>query len=155
MNKVILMGRLTRDPELRHTPSGSAVSSFGLAVDKYSKEGGRQADFFDIVCWERRAEFASKWLKKGTKIVLSGRLQQRKWKDKDGNDRVTVEVVAEELEFAESKSASESGGFGGSQPGAAPYAAQASGFAPTPAAMPLTEPSSFQDLQDDDGELPF
>ena len=151
MNKVILMGRLTRDPELRHTPSGSAVASFGLAVDKYSKEGGRQADFFDIVCWERRAEFASKWLKKGTKIALSGRLQQRRWKDKDGNDRVTVEVIAEELEFAESKNASEGGGY--SQPAA--YQQPDPGFAPSPAAMPLTEPSSFQDLQDDDGELPF
>jgi single-strand DNA-binding protein len=146
MNKVILMGRLTRDPEIRHTPSGSAVASFGLAVDKYSKENGRQADFFDIVCWERRAEFASKWLKKGSAIALSGRLQQSRWKDKEGGDRSRVEVVADELEFAGSKPAGEGGGYaqdyGYSQP-------------PAAAAQPLTEPSGFRELQDDDGELPF
>jgi len=148
MNKVVLMGRLTRDPESRHTPGGTAVTQFGLAVDKYSKEGGRQADFFEIVCWERRAEFAVKWLRKGTKIALAGRLQQRRWKDKEGNDRSTVEVVAEELEFAESKAASEGGGY------QQDFAPQSSPPA-APAALPLNEPSGFQELQDDDGELPF
>lgn len=148
MNKVILMGRLTRDPELRHTPSGAAVASFGLAVDKYSREeNARSADFFDIVCWEKKAEFASKWLKKGTKVALSGRLQQRTWKDKEGNNRSSVEVVVEEIEFAESKGASE----GGSLP-----SPQYGGSMPAPSySQPLSEPSSFQELHDDDGELPF
>lgn len=148
MNKVILMGRLTRDPELRHIPSGAAVASFGLAVDKYSREdNSRSADFFDIVCWEKRAEFASKWLKKGTKVCLSGRLQQRQWKDKEGNNRSAVEIVVEEIEFAESKASAESGGYssGGGQP-----QMPASDYS-----RPAIEPSSFQELHDDDGELPF
>ncbi|MCL1819734.1 MAG: single-stranded DNA-binding protein [Oscillospiraceae bacterium] len=144
MNKVILMGRLTRDPELRHIPSGAAVASFGLAVDKYSREENtRTADFFDIVCWEKRAEFASKWLRKGTKVCLSGRLQQRQWKDKEGNNRSSVEIVVEEIEFAESKSAREGGDYPAPSAPAQNY--------PKPAA----EPSSFQELHDDDGELPF
>ncbi|GHV34658.1 single-stranded DNA-binding protein [Clostridia bacterium] len=157
MNKVILMGRLTRDPELRHTPAGSSVASFGLAVDKYSKEAGaRTADFFDVVCWEKRADFASKYLTKGKKIVLSGRLQQRQWKDKEGNNRSSVEIIAEELEFAESKNAE---GGGGSYQGGGDYSRpyQAPSTLPAPAAAPLSfnEPSSFHELSDDDGELPF
>lgn len=152
MNKVILIGRLTRDPELRHTPSGAAVASFGLAVDKYSREdNARSADFFDIVCWEKKADFASKWLKKGTKVALSGRLQQRTWKDKEGNNRSAVEIVVEEIEFAESKGASE----GGSSYGGGQYGGQSAAPAPAQYAKALSEPSSFQELHDDDGELPF
>lgn len=148
MNKVILMGRLTRDPELRHIPSGAAVASFGLAVDKFSREdNSRSADFFDIVCWEKKAEFASKWLKKGTKVCLSGRLQQRQWKDKEGNNRSAVEIVVEDIEFAESKASGEGGGYssGGGQPQ----------MPSSDYSRPAIEPSSFQELHDDDGELPF
>ena len=146
MNKVILMGRLTRDPELRHIPSGAAVATFGLAVDKRAsrEENARSADFFDIVCWDKRAEFASKWLRKGTKVCLSGRLQQRQWQDKEtGKNRTAVEIVVEDIEFAESKAASE-GGRSEQQPLSAPSANYSA-----------AEPSSFQELHDDDGELPF
>ncbi|GHU97158.1 hypothetical protein FACS1894208_12460 [Clostridia bacterium] len=100
--------------------------------------------------------FASKYLTKGKKIVLSGRLQQRQWKDKEGNNRSSVEIIAEELEFAESKSAEGGGGGNYSQPYSQPYAPPAQQL-PTPAAAPLSfnEPSSFHELNDDDGELPF
>jgi single-strand DNA-binding protein len=141
------MGRLTRDPELRHTPSGAAVTSFGLAVDKFSREEStRSADFFDLVCWERKAEFATKWLRKGTKVVLCGRLQQRSWKDKEGNNRVSVEIVVEDIEFAESKATSSEGGY------SPPPPLQSGGAS---GGQAMSGPSSFQELHDDDGELPF
>lgn len=106
LNKIVLMGRLVRDPELRRTGSGTAVASFALAVDrdftaKDSTE--RETDFIDIVCWRSTAEFAAKYFTKGQMAAVSGRLQIRSWQDEDGNKRRSAEVVADNLYFAGSK----------------------------------------------------
>ena len=110
LNHIVLMGRLTRDPELRRTGSGIAVASFTLAVDRdYApKDGGaRETDFIDIVAWRSTAEFVSKYFSKGRMAVVSGRLQIRPWEDKDGNKRRSAEVVADNVYFGESKRDSE------------------------------------------------
>lgn len=102
LNKAILMGRLTADPELRHTQNNIPVTSFTLAVDRsFGKE--KQTDFLDIVAWRNTAEFVSKWFSKGMLVAVSGRMQTRTWEDKQGNKRKTVEVVADEVFFAEGK----------------------------------------------------
>ena len=102
LNKVILMGRLTADPELRHTQNNIPVASFTLAVDRsFGQE--KQTDFLDIVAWRNTAEFVSKWFSKGMLVAVSGRLQTRTWEDKQGNKRKAVEVVADVVFFAESK----------------------------------------------------
>lgn len=105
LNKSILMGRLTRDPELRYTQSNVPVVSFTLAVDRvYKKDNDAvNCDFIDIVAWRGTAEFVSKWFRKGQLVAVSGRIQTKNWKDKDGNNRTAVEVVADEVFFAESK----------------------------------------------------
>ena len=97
MNKVILMGRLTRDPELRHTQSNMAVCSFSLAIDRDRKgpNGERQTDFIDCVAWRQTAEFVSKYFTKGSMAVVSGRLQIRDWTDRDGGKRRSAEVVVD------------------------------------------------------------
>ena len=107
MNKVILMGRLTRDPELRKTGSGVSVTSFSLAVDRdfKSQNGEKETDFIDIVAWRGTAEFVSKYFTKGRMAVVKGRLQIRDWTDKDNNKRRSAEVVAESVYFADSKRA--------------------------------------------------
>ena len=132
LNKIILMGRLTRNPELRRTQSGTAVASFTLAVDRDYKpqDGERETDFIDIVAWRGTGEFVSKYFTKGRMAVVEGRLQVRDWTDKDGNKRRSTEVVADNVYFGDSKR-SESG---------------------TPA-----EPSGeLQELPDEEkGELPF
>ena len=107
LNKAILMGRLTRDPELRYTPANVAVASFTLAVDRNFKNDGEiQTDFIDIVCWRQRAEFVSKYFHKGQLVVASGSIQTRTWKDKEGNNRKSFEIVAEDVYFAESRNGS-------------------------------------------------
>ena len=105
LNRIILMGRLTRDPELRRTGSGTAVTSFSLAVDRdfKSQSGEKETDFIDIVAWRNTAEFVSKYFTKGRMAVVEGRLQLRDWKDKDGNSRRSAEVVAEHVYFGDSK----------------------------------------------------
>ena len=106
LNNITLMGRLTRDPELRSTTSGTSVASFTLAVDRdfMSRESGeRQTDFIDIVAWRQTGEFVSKYFQKGSMAVVSGRLQIREWQDKEGNKRRSAEVVAENIYFGESK----------------------------------------------------
>ena len=105
LNKVILMGRLVRDPELRHTGNGAAVASFSLAVDRdyKSQSGERETDFIDIVAWRSTAEFVSKYFSKGRMAVVEGRLQIRDWTDKDGAKRRTAEVVADNVYFGDSK----------------------------------------------------
>ena len=110
LNKIILMGRLTRDPELRNTENGTAVTSFTMAVDRdYRPQGGeRETDFIDIVAWRGTAEFVSKYFSKGRMAVVEGRLQVRDWKDKDGAKRRSTEVVADNVYFCDSKR-SESG----------------------------------------------
>ncbi len=108
LNRIILMGRLVRDPELRHTQSGTPVTSFTLAVDrdfKNSQSGERSTDFIDCIAWRATAEFVCKYFQKGRMAAAEGRLQVREWKDKDGNNRRSTEVVAESVYFADSKKA--------------------------------------------------
>jgi len=103
LNKAILTGRLTSDPELRRTQNNTAVVSFTLAVNRSFSRGEQSTDFIDIVAWSSTAEFVSKWFRKGMLIAVVGHIQTRTWKDKDGNSRKSVEVIAEEVQFAESK----------------------------------------------------
>ncbi len=102
-NRVILMGNLTRDPELRYTPSGSPVAQFGLAVNrKYTaKEGGKkeEVDFFEIETWDKRAELCSEYLNKGSGLFLEGRLKQDRWEDDAGNKRSKIKIVATAIQF--------------------------------------------------------
>jgi single-strand DNA-binding protein len=105
MNKVIMMGRLTRDPEVRYSDEGNAVSKFSLAVDRrYKREGQPDADFFNCVAFGKTAEFTEKYLKKGTKVVLEGELQNNNYTNKDGQKVYGMQIVVNSLEFAESKS---------------------------------------------------
>ena len=161
LNHITIMGRLTRDPELRRTGSGIAVASFSLAVDRdYSpKDGGeRETDFIDCVAWRQTGEFVSKYFTKGRMAVVSGRLQIRSWTDKDGNKRRTAEVVADNVYFGDSKRDADSGNssYGGNTYGGNSY-----GSAPAPAAnygysAPASNPASdFAMLDDDDAQLPF
>ena len=105
LNRIIVMGRMTRDPELRRTNSGTAVASFAVAVDRdfKSQSGEKETDFVDIVAWRSTADFVSKFFTKGRMAVVEGRLQFRDWKDKDGNNRRSAEVVAEHVYFGDSK----------------------------------------------------
>ena len=148
LNHITLMGRLVRDPELRRTGSGVAVASFRIAVDRdYSpKDGGeRKADFIDCVAWRQTGEFISKYFAKGRMIVVDGRLEMRDWTDKDGNKRISAEVIVENAYFGDSKRDGD---------GAGSYSAPASGFGgySAPAAAPA---SDFAMLEDDDAQLPF
>lgn len=103
MNKVILIGRLTADPEVRQTQSGENVSSFSIAVDRrFSKE--RKADFINCVAWGNTCNFLNKFFRKGNRLAVIGRLETRSWEDKQGNKRYSTEVTVEEIEFVESKS---------------------------------------------------
>ena len=105
LNKIIIMGRLTIDPELRRTGSGTAVTSFSMACDRdfKSQSGDKETDFIEVVAWKNTAEFVSKYFSKGRMAVVEGRLQIRDWTDKAGNKRTTAEVVAENVYFADSK----------------------------------------------------
>lgn len=109
LNKAILMGRLTRDPELRHTQSNTAVCSFRLASDRDRKgsNGERQTDFIDCTAWGKTAEFVSQWFHQGSLAIAVGRIQSRQWQDKDGSNRTSVEVNCAEVMFGESKKARE------------------------------------------------
>lgn len=105
MNQVILIGRLTKDPELRATASNISVCSFTVAVDRrFKTEGQPTADFINVIAWRQTAEFVAKYFCKGSKIALTGSIQTRKWEDKDGNTRYATEVVADSVEFCERKS---------------------------------------------------
>lgn len=105
LNKIVIMGRLTRDPELRRTQGGTAVTSFTMAVDRdfKSQSGEKETDFIDVVAWRNTGEFAAKYLAKGRMAAVEGRIQVRDWQDKDGNRRKSVEVVADNVYFADSK----------------------------------------------------
>ena len=149
LNKIILMGRLTRDPELRRTQSGTAVTSFSLAVDRdFKSQGGdKETDFIDIVAWRNTAEFVSKYFTKGRMAVVEGRLQIRDWTDRDGGKRRSAEVIAENVYFGDSKRE------GGSDYSSAPaYGTPASdrGYA-----APMGGQSDFAEIGEEDGELPF
>jgi len=141
MNHIILMGRLTRDPELRQTQSGLPVASFTLAVDRrFAPKGQEQrpTDFIDIVAWRQQAEFVSKYFTKGQMCAVQGTLQIRDWQDREGNKRRSAEVVADAIYFASSKKES-GGGYSGEID---------EGYGDG-------DPSGFDELDDDDGELPF
>ena len=114
LNRIILMGRLTRDPELRHTQSGTAVASFTLAVDrdfKNKQSGEKETDFIDVVAWRQTAEFISKHFQKGTRIAVVGSIQTRSWEDNEGHKRKAVEVVADSVYFADAKKDAEAGSY--------------------------------------------
>ena len=105
MNKVILMGRLTRDPDLRYAQSGTAIASISLAVNRrYKQEGQPEADFFNCSAFGKTAEFCEKYLKKGTKVVIEGEMQNNNYTDKNGNEVRSFRVFVQSIEFAESKS---------------------------------------------------
>ena len=141
LNHITIMGRLTRDPELRRTGSGVAVASFSLAVDRDfadKQSGEKETDFIECVAWRSTGEFVSNYFTKGRMAVVSGRLQLRSWTDKDGNKRRTAEVVADNVYFGDSKRDGDTT--------APSMQSEYSG----PAA-----PSDFEMLQDDDAQLPF
>ena len=163
LNHIVIMGRLTRDPELRRTGSGIAVASFTLAVDRdfAPKDGGeRETDFIDCVAWRQTGEFVSKYFTKGRMAVVSGRLQIRGWTDKDGNKRRSAEIVADNVYFGDSRRDSESGNssysnnsYGGNN-SSNNYSAPAPSYGgySAPASAPA---SDFAMLEDDDAQLPF
>ena len=165
LNHITIMGRLTRDPELRRTGSGVAVASFTVAVDRDfgGRDGGeKETDFIDCVAWRQTGEFVSKYFTKGSMIVVSGRLQIRPWADKDGNKRRTAEVVADNVYFGESKRSSEGGSsYGGNAYGGNSYGNNNYGGynAPAPSyggySAPAAPASDFAMLDDDDAQLPF
>ena len=151
LNHITLMGRLTRDPELRYTASNTPVASFSLAVDRdfAPRDGGeRQTDFIDIVAWRSSAEFVSKYFTKGQMAVVSGRLQIRDWTANDGSKRRSAEVVADNIYFGDSKRDREPGQASYAQPATA-YPSSDSGYT-----APVSG-SDFAELDDDDGDLPF
>lgn len=154
LNRIIIMGRLTRDPELRHTQSGTAVASFSLAVDRDFKDkstGEKATDFIDVVAWRSTGEFVSRFFTKGRMAVVEGRLQMRDWTDKDGNKRRSAEVVADNVYFGDSKRDGETGGFGGAYGGYSAPAPAAAAYSAPPAA----DADQFSQLDDNDSELPF
>lgn len=131
LNQITIHGRLTKDPELRKTQAGKSVTSFNVAVDRdYQKGGKKEADFIDCSAWEQKADFVKSYFTKGQEILVSGRLQSRKWKDKDGKDRISWEIQVEHVDFCGSKGQS----------------------APATAAAPGEE---YPEIPEDDGDLPF
>lgn len=140
LNHIVIMGRMVRDPELRRTGSGVPVASFTLAVDRdfgKNENGEKETDFIDCVAWRSTGEFVSKYFTKGRMAVVSGRLQIRKWQDKEGNNRYTAEVVADNVYFGDSKNSNTDGNAG-----------NYSNNTTAPA-------SDFAMLDGDDGALPF
>lgn len=161
LNHITIMGRLTRDPELRRTGSGIAVANFTVAVDRDfadKQSGEKETDFFDCVAWRQTGEFVSKYFKKGSMVVISGRLQTRNWNDKDGNKRKAFEIIAENAYFGESKkdSAGTQAGYGHSTQ-AFPEAEQALNRYGTQQgySTPQFTQGDFAMLDDDDAQLPF
>ena len=154
LNRVIVMGRLTKDPELRRTQSGHAVSSFSIACDRdYSGDGGKETDFLDIVAWRSTAEFVSKYFTKGRMAVVSGRLQIRSWTDKDGNGRRSAEIVADSVYFGDSKPGGQSGSADPAQRTAYPVQYGGTGYSAMPTGVPV-EPPMYPEIDSDD-DLPF
>lgn len=164
MNTVILMGRLTKDPEIRYSQgeNQTAIAGFSVAVDRrFKREGGPEADFFDCSAFGRSAEFVEKYLKKGTKIVLQGRIENNNYTNREGQKVYGVRIVAENIEFAESKAASErNAANSGSSSSSAPASSskgskKASAPAPAPAPAPSID-DGFMNIPDGiDEELPF
>ena len=162
LNKIFIMGRLTRDPELRRTQTGTPVASFSLAVDRDFKDkstGERTTDFIDVVAWRQTAEFVSRYFTKGRMAVVEGRLQMRDWTDKEGNKRTSAEVVADNVYFGDSKRDGDGGGYSSGY-GQGGYAPAGGGYGAAPSAPSGfggsdRETDQFAELSDDDGDLPF
>ncbi len=158
LNHITIMGRLTRDPELRRTGSGVAVASFSVAVDRdfSGRDGGeKKTDFIDCVAWRQTGEFISKYFTKGRMIVVDGRLEMRDWTDKEGNKRRSAEIIVNNAYFGDSKRDGDSGSsYGGNAYGGNSYAAPAApsygGYS-----APASSASDFAMLEDDDAQLPF
>ena len=162
LNHIVIMGRLARDPELRHTQTGTPVATFRLAVDRDFKDkntGERATDWIDCVAWKSTGEFVSRYFTKGSLAVVEGRLQMREWTDKEGNRRTTAEVVADNIYFGGSRrEAGEAGGYGDRGYGGGSYGGQAGRPAVPAAPADYGIPSGsdqFAELTDDDGDLPF
>ena len=175
LNHIVIMGRLTRDPELRRTGSGIAVASFTVAVDRDfgGRDGGeKETDFIDCVAWRQTGEFISKYFSKGRMIVVDGRLEMRDWTDKDGNKRTSAEIVVANAYFGDSKRDAEGGSYGGNTYGGNSYGGNSYGgnqggfggnsYGQQPTggfggyAQPASAPASdFAMLEDDDAQLPF
>ena len=152
LNHIVIMGRLTRDPELRYTQSQTPVASFTLAVDRDfgGRDGGeKQTDFIDCVAWRQTAEFVSKYFTKGSMAVVSGRLQIRDWTDRDGGKRRSAEVVVDNMYFGESRRRDGDSGDSRSSSYSSYGNSGSAGKSSAPAA------SAFAELDDGDGELPF
>ena len=152
LNHITIMGRLTRDPELRYTQSQTPVASFTLAVDRDfgSRDGGeKQTDFIDCVAWRSTAEFVSKYFTKGSMAVVSGRLQIRDWTDRDGGKRRSAEVVVDNMYFGESRRRDGDSGDSRSSSYSSYGNSGSAGRSSAPAA------SDFAELDDGDGELPL
>lgn len=158
INRVVVQGRVCQDIELRQTPGGTMVTTFAVAVDRYAKAGEeRKADFFDVVCWGKTAEFASRYFAKGQMLVIDGRLQARTWEDKDGNKRKAVEIVAEQLHFCGSKQQDSAGRAGDGPAGRAAPAAEA-GYAPRDQLYGLPPSgygNGFAEIGGPEDDLPF
>lgn len=139
LNKIFIMGRLTRDPELRTTNSGTSVASFSLAVDRNYKgaDGEKETDFIDCVAWRQTGEFAAKYFTRGRMAVVEGRLQIRPWTDKEGNNRRSAEVIVDNMYFGDSKC---DGDTGGARPASGPVNVSA---------------NNWQEVDEDEGDLPF
>lgn len=169
LNKIIIMGRLARDPELRRTQSGTPVASFTLAVERDFKDKStreRETDWIDVVAWRQTGEFVSRYFTKGRMAVVEGRLQLRDWNDRNGNKRRSAEVIADNVYFGDSKKDGDGGGQQGGYPQAGGYHSgsyRQSGYGGGYGSAPAPEPpgssvfggSGFQEMGEDDGELPF
>ena len=156
LNHITLMGRLTRDPELRYTQSQTPVASFTLAVDRDfgNRDGGeKQTDFIDCVAWRQTAEFVSKYFTKGRMAVVSGRLQIRDWTDREGGKRRSAEVVVDNVYFGDSRrDNNDSGNYGGNSYGSS-YGDSSRSYSAPASSAPSA--NTFAELDDGDGELPF
>lgn len=181
LNHIVIMGRLARDPELRHTQSGTPVASFRLAVDRDFRDkntGERATDWIDVVAWRSTGEFVSRYFTKGRMAVVDGRLQMREWTDRDGNKRVSAEVVADSVYFGDSRRDGDGGSYGGgssygdrsgsygggsgygdrggSYGGGSSYGSRPSSpSAPADYGIPSGGDQFSQLADDEDGELPF
>lgn len=146
MNNIIIKGRLTKDPELRNTQSGTAVCTVNVAVDRpYSKD--KETDFFTVVLWRQTAEFVSKYFSKGQEILVQGEMQSRKYEDKEGNNRIAWEIKADRVEFCGSKDQNSE-----SEPAPATKKSSKSAKKGPP---PTADESEESSGESDDGELPF
>lgn len=175
LNRIIIMGRLGKDPELRHTQQGTPVASFSLAVDRDFKDKGtgeRVTDWIDVVAWRQTGEFVSRYFTKGRVAVVEGRLQMRDWTDREGNKRRSAEVVADNVYFGDSKKDGDGGGYqqggypqgdsyyqGGYSQGSHQQSGRGGSYGGAPAqgspGYPASDYGDFQETEEDDGDLPF